>query len=233
MNKLAVTLLLIVFVTGIYVVMTFPSCGCKKKEGFASRECPDLLVQKNDRLLLYFTNQPKEDGQNPLPFFSLDEYINYLEIQRKKGSDCPVLFLRQENDTQGNDVYRMRPSPFHLQGGLPSTSEVLPKDHEIVKYLDANRDNGPYNQNNYPGFDPTNMFVGVYTDLDKVHDSTQLDKQSDNAMDANWGGVKHTNQQVKSGKYDENKVTRPVLSTPKTSFYPSIPSSFENPVDVL
>ena len=71
MNKLAVTLLLLVFVTGIYVVMTFPSCGCKK-EGFESRECPDLLVQKNDRLLLYFTNQPKEDGHNPLPFFSLD-----------------------------------------------------------------------------------------------------------------------------------------------------------------
>jgi len=232
MNKLAVTLLLIVFVTGIYVVMTFPSCGCKK-EGFESRECPDLLVQKNDRLLLYFTNQPKEDGHNPLPFFSLDEYINYLEIQRNKGNDCPVLFLRQENDTQGNDVYRMRPSPFQLQGGLPSTSEILPKDHEIVKYLDANRDNGPYNQNNYPGFDPTNMFVGVYTDLDKVHDSTQLDKKSDNAMDANWGGVKHTNSVVESGKYDENKVTRPVLSTPKTSFYPSIPSNFENPVDVL
>ena len=77
------------------------------------------------------------------------------------------------------------------------------------------------------------MFVGVYTDLDKVHDSTQLDKKSDNAMDANWGGVKHTNQQVKSGKYDENKVTRPVLSTPKTSFYPSVPSNFENPIDVL
>jgi hypothetical protein len=208
MNKLAVTLLLLVFVTGIYVVMTFPSCGCKK-EGFESRECPDLLVQKNDRLLLYFTNQ------------------------RKKGNDCPVLFLRQENDTQGNDVYRMRPSPFQLQGGLPSTSEILPKDHEIVKYLDANRDNGPYNQNNYPGFDPTNMFVGVYTDLDKVHDSTQIDKKSDNAMDANWGGVKHTNSVVESGKYDENKVTRPVLSTPKTSFYPSIPSNFENPVDVL
>jgi len=102
-----------------------------------------------------------------------------------------------------------------------------------VKYLDANRDNAPYNQNNYPGFDPTNMFVGVYTDLDKVHDSTQLDKKSDNAMDANWGGVKHTNEMVKSGKYDENKVTRPVLSTPKTSFYPSIPSNFENPIDVL
>ena len=42
MNKITVTLLLIVFVTGIYVVMTFPSCGCKKKENFANRECPEL-----------------------------------------------------------------------------------------------------------------------------------------------------------------------------------------------
>lgn len=233
MNKITVTLLLIVFVTGIYVVMTFPSCGCKKKENFANRECPDLLVQKNDRLLLYFTNQPKEDGKNPLPFFSLDDYINYLEIQRNKGIKCPVLFLRQENDAQGNDVYRMRPSPFHLQGGLPATTEVLPKDHEIVKYLDASRDNGPFNQNNYPGFDPQNMFVGMYTDIDKVHDSTQLAKKSDNAMDSNWGGVEHTNMMVESGKYDENQITRPVLSTPKAAFYPSIPSNFENPIDVL
>ena len=233
MNKIAVIFLLIVFVTGIYVVMTFPSCGCKKKEGFEDRECPDMLVQKNDRLLLYNTKQPKEDGKNPIPFFSLDEYINYLEIQRNKGIKCPVLFLRQENDAQGNDVYRMRPSPFELQGGLPATSEVLPKDHEIVKYLDASRDNGPYNQNNYPGFDPQNMFVGIYTDLDKVHDSTQTLTKSDNAMDANWGGVEHTNTMIETGKYDENTITRPVLSTPKSTFYPSIPSNFENPVDVL
>lgn len=233
MNKVAVTLLLIIFVIGIYVVMTFPSCGCKTKENFVQRECPDLLVQKNDRLLLYFTNKPKEDGQNPLPFFSLDEYINYLEIQRNKGIKCPVLFLRQENDAQGNDVYRMRPSPFHLQGGLPSTSDVLPKDHEIVQYLDANRDNAPYNANNYPGFDPQNLFMGVYTDLDKVHDSTQVPQKSDNAMDSNWGGVSHTNMMVDSGKYDENKITRPVLSAPKTTFYPSIPNNFENPIDVL
>ena len=73
----------------------------------------------------------------------------------------------------------------------------------------------------------------MYTDLDKVHDSTQLAKKSDNAMDSNWGGVEHTNMMVESGKYDENQITRPVLSTPKAAFYPSIPSNFENPIDVL
>ena len=45
MNKIVITLLLIVFVVGIYVVTSF-LLACKKKEGLGQRECPDLLVQK-------------------------------------------------------------------------------------------------------------------------------------------------------------------------------------------
>ena len=29
-----------------------------------------------------------------------------------------ILFIQEENDVQGNDVYRVRPSPFDLQGGM-------------------------------------------------------------------------------------------------------------------
>jgi len=85
--------------------------------------CPNLLVQKGNALLLYNTNKP-EDENNPISFFNLDEYINYLEIQKSKGNSCPVLYLQQENNAQGNDVYRMRPSPFDKQGGLPVESAV-------------------------------------------------------------------------------------------------------------
>jgi hypothetical protein len=59
-------------------------------------DCPNLLIQKGNALLLYNKNKP-EDENNPLSFFNLDEYINYLEIQKSKGNSCPVLYLQQEN----------------------------------------------------------------------------------------------------------------------------------------
>ena len=178
--------------------------------------------------MLYNTNQPMEEGKNPIPFFNLDEYINYLEIERSRGNNCPVLYLQQENNAQGQDVYRMRPSPFDLQGGLPT---MVPQT--AAKIVDANRANPPYNANNYAGFDPNGLDVGQYTELDQIHDSTKQRKISDNPMDPNWAGVIYTQQMVDSGKYDENEVSRPILFTPKTAFYPTIAGPTKNPVDIL
>lgn len=195
--------------------------------------CPNMLVQKGNVLMLYNTTKPVVDGSNPIPFFSLDDYIKYLEIQQKNGSACPVLYLQQENDAQGNDVYRMRPSPFDLQGGLPAMNNVNPSNGQVVQIVDASRTNPPYNADNYAGFDPQGQYVGVYTEIDKIHDSTEMNKISDNPMDSNWAGVQYTQKMVDSGKYDENAVTRPVLTTPKTTFYPTIPSHITQPRDVL
>jgi len=86
--------------------------------------CPNLLIQKGNVLALYNTNQSIVNGINPILFSNLDEYINYLEIQNNKGFSCPLLFLQQECNTQGQDVYRIRPSPFDLQGGLPTMSTI-------------------------------------------------------------------------------------------------------------
>ena len=55
-----------------------------------------------------------------MQFHTLDDYIKHLEIQRAQNIICPVLFLQHENDAQGNNIYRARPSPlickvvFHL-----------------------------------------------------------------------------------------------------------------------
>jgi hypothetical protein len=195
-------------------------------------KCPNLLVRKGKVLMLYNKNEPIVDGKNPIPFFNLDEYINYLEIQRSKGINCPVLFLQQESNTQGEDVFRLRPSPFDLQGGLPQMSNLNDNANKIVTVTDANRKNYPYNANNYPGFDPTSQYIGVYTNLDIIHDKTQTNKISDNPMDPNWAGTIYTQQMIDSGKYLENQVTRPVLTTPKTTFYPSI-TNFHMPKDIL
>lgn len=83
-------------------------------------QCPDLLIRQGNSLLLYNSKMPKKDGENPIHFNSLDDYIYYIKVQRyTKNQYCPVLYLQQENDAQGNDVYRVRPGPFNQQAGLP------------------------------------------------------------------------------------------------------------------
>lgn len=232
-----IAFLLITFLAGIYVILK----PCPAIETMANGEkgsddpaCPNLLVQKGDKLLLYNTNLP-EDDTNPIPFFNLDEYIFYLDQQRKQGNACPILYLQQENNAQGQDVYRMRPSPFEPQGGLPPISNISDAKGPgtIIMPSDASRQNPPYNKGNYSGFDPTGQYVGIYTALDARHDSTKVNTNtSDNPMDPNWGGVDVTNAAVETGKYDENNIVKPMLYQPKSAFIPIENPDFGHPKDI-
>ncbi len=215
------------FFLGLYV---YVSGGLTKiKEGISKEneegneegnKCPDMLINKGDALLLINSKDPNDPG---IPFFDLDEYVNYLEIQRKKGINCPVLYLQKEVNTQGEDVYRMRPSPFDQQGGLPVHFERQTDPNHPVQILDATRDNPPYNKGNYSGFDPLGLHVGTFTELDKIHYSTEkTGKQSDNPMDPNWGGVLYTEQAILSGKYDDYNITKPNYVTPKGTIIPNL-----------
>lgn len=181
--------------------------------------CPDLLIRSGDAILLYNSKKPEKEEENPIPFYSIDEYINYIDIQKRKGVTCPVLFLQEETNTQGETVYRARPGPFNQSAGLPQSNQALNRDTlgrtlgrtlGPRKIVDATRENPPYNANNYAGFDPYGQDVGIYTDLDKIHNSTGLTNQtSENPMDPNWGGVIYTHDAVASGKYHENEVVPP------------------------
>ena len=169
--------------------------------------CHDLLIQRGSKFLLYNTSLPEVEGTNPISFNSLEEYSAYFHARNQlKGLNCPPLFLQQENDAQGKDVYRVRPSPSNPFAGVSAASPLLrPYDGKMVQELDASRDNG-YNQNMYPGFDPDNLFIGRKTDVDVVHESTENAPISDNPMDTNWGGILYTQGQLDSGKYAENSV---------------------------
>jgi len=232
LNKLFLLFLIVAFFLGLYMYAFGGLSKLRIQENIENLEdninnppanCPDLLINKGDVLLLYNTKTPEEDGKNPIPFYNLDEYINYLEIQRKNGSVCPILYLQKENDTQGKDIYRVRPSPFDQQGGLPLiplTTNIDPKNP--VKILDANRDNPPYNSGNYYGFDPMGLHIGQFTEVDKVHESTTEHPLSDNPMDFNWGGVLYTHQSIENGNYEGSEVTKPKYLTPKGTIYPDI-----------
>ena len=204
----------------LFIILSFLAGGYfyTFQEGFTETEtvvkettvtetntCPNLLIRSGSSLLLINTKEPRSD-KNPLPFYSLDEYINYVEIQKKHGNNCPVLVLQEEVNTQGHQVYRVRSNPYSYEGALPATRNIYNNPEHPLKYTDASRESAIYNRDNYPGFDPMNQYEGIYTELDKIHDSTQMEIISDNPMDPNWGGVVFTHNAVASGKYIENEV---------------------------
>jgi hypothetical protein len=233
-KRIFIIFLLCTFLLGLYITVYWDiSVNLKTKENMENSTdtgCPDLLIQKGNSLLLYNTKKP-EDETNPISFFNLDEYINYLEIQKKKGNACPVLFLQQENNAQGDDVYRVRPSPFDLQGGLQHDPEQV--NDGIAQVNDASRANPPYNKDQYHGFDPNGQHIGEYTNVDAIHDSTNAKKISDNPMDSKWAGITYTQQMIDSGKYVDNEIVKPSLFNAKTVFFPSIPSVVPPPKDII
>jgi hypothetical protein len=99
-------------------------------------------------------------GVNPIEFNNLEDYTEFLDWQQSQGIRCPVLYLQETYDTQGNLIYKSRPSVSDLQGGLPPNINI------------------PVH-----GYDPENQNIGVPT-------PSLNNKQScsDNAMDDNWCG---------------------------------------------
>jgi len=219
-SKLVIVIFCIfTFLAGLYFYVTIDEPFETKKQEVS---CPDVLIRKGGSLLLYNSKDPNAEV---LPFYNIDEYINYLEIQRRAGKHCPVLFLQYESTAQGTDVYRMRPSPFDLQGGVPPNidpSQIRSIDGRPVEVLDANRDNG-YNQNMFAGFDPYGLHIGQRTNLDVLHESTSVGKvESENPMDNNWGGAQVTENAVRGGAYVDRYVSKPLYFTPKTTYLPDI-----------
>jgi hypothetical protein len=334
-----VVFVMFVFLAGIYFMVWFETRPRQttKTVSVKDPDCPDVLIQHGKQLLLINTQKPTVEGLNPIRFGSLDDYMFYAKQQNTlRANPCPILFLQLENDSQGKDVYRVRPGPFSPDsGGAPSApsheqisaiqamlapaaaapskeqkkaaptlsdqsaffhsdnytpfnagvldtfavqtqppptpvvmppiptqlnnplqqqqqqqqqqaTTIMPLPPTVrpilpplppgtaedanaslpppVKYIDASRDDPPFNQNMYAGFDPIGLYVGVNTDLDVIHRSTEEQQGglSDNAMDSNWGGVSFTRAQVQSGKYDDNMVQSVTYSSPPNTF--TIPS---------
>lgn len=198
-NVFTIIMVIILVVLGIL----FLSRGYypfKKRDDYVSnddKKCPNLLIQKGNQIELFNSNKPKVEGVNPLKFNSLEEYIDFVELQRRNGLRCPVLFLKQMYTTQGDAAYSVRPSPTNLQGGLPPDTIVKKQQTPSAEQLltDANHDDPPYNANSFPGFDPYNQDIGRNTPLDKMFrdDKNPL---SPNPMDTNWGGHEYTQNLV-------------------------------------
>ena len=190
-------------------------------EGFAvtgenTDRCPNILIQHGSEIFLYNSKVEKVPGVNPIRFKSLDDYSEFMDWLQGRGIRCPVLFLQYSYDAQGNAVYKMRPSPTDLQGGLSANVPYSPAPAALVQMMDASRDNPPFNNEMYDGFDPLNFNMGDYTHHDAAFREKELTmKYSDNPMDSNWGGIRFSESVVASGAYADR--TRPDAARSDTS----------------
>lgn len=178
--------------------------------------CPNILIQHGNEIFLYNSKVEKVPGVNPIRFKSLDDYSEFMDWLHGRGIRCPILFLQFSYDAQGNAVYKMRPSPTDLQGGLSANVPYSPAPAALVQMMDASRDNPPFNNQMYDGFDPLNFNMGDYTPQDAAFREKELTmKYSDNPMDSNWGGIRYSESVVASGAYADR--TRPDAARSDTS----------------
>lgn len=168
----------LIIILFIYSIFKYDIC----LEGLNVKyNCPDKLLKVDDELRLYSKN-------NYMNLSSIDEYINIVKLQEQNGINCPVLQLNTYSELSSSDIN--------------TTTEK-----KITKLLDANRSTDVYNYNQYPGYDPMNLYIGIKTPLDLMNKKEQNKKISANPMNSNWGGNQYTTDLVNAGYYDDNKAT--------------------------
>jgi len=224
-------LLILVFLIGLYFYAKNGDIG-SDNEGFTNNlstrpRCPNLLIQKGSRFYLYNSKLAQVPGVNPVEFDNLEDYTEFLDWQRSQNIRCPVLFLLETYDAQGNRVYKTRPSVSEPQAGLPPStatpigiaSQVTPMMESALEpvgedaypnptlLVDATRNDPPYNQGSYPAHDQTSYYIGTTTPLDGMDMVAESAKISPNPMDPNWGGSEYTQDLVDKGYYKDNEVS--------------------------
>lgn len=216
-------LLIIVFLIGLYF---YARCADPKySEGFSGKQrCPDLLIQKGSSFYLYNSKIAEVPGVNPIEFDNLEDYTEFLAWQKSQGIKCPVLYLQNSFDAQGNQVYKARPSISNPQAGLPPSTaapigiasqtqpapaplEETPKNPNPTLLVDATRNDPPFNKNSYPGYDESSFYVGKTTPLDAMDSAQEKSKVSPNPMDPNWGGSAYTQSLIDKGYYKDDNVS--------------------------
>ena len=222
-------LFILVFLIGLYFYAKY--ADPKYSEGLMNNpsqqpRCPDLLIQKGSKIFLYNSKVAQVPGVNPIEFENLEDYTEFLDWQRSQGIRCPVLYLQESYDAQGNRIYKVRPSILDPQAGLPPSaaapigiaSQVQPIAEASLEpvgdlaypnptlLVDATRNDHPYNKNSYPAFDQSSYYVGTTTPLDGMNYKQEKAAVSPDPMDPNWGGAEYTQNLVDKGYYDENNV---------------------------
>ena len=186
-----------IFVLGLLFCLSYKSGDLVEGFEMSQSQCPNMLVKKGNKLHLINTKKALIPGVNPIVFNNLEEYAEYVEWARRVGVKCPILYYEQSYDTQNNRGYRLAGDPLNKDLGFAADPYYRKAQERLL--LDSNRDDPPYNKNNYAGFDPNDERIGVKTPLDNITMSTE--DGSPNPMDANWKGHKFTQEAIDNGDF--------------------------------
>jgi len=130
--------------------------------------------------------------------------LNLLNGNAVKASGVLFIFTRILRRTRKSCV---RCKTFSYRFARRVTNKTVGTQQPITKLFDAGRDDTPYNENSFPGFDGHDQYIGLNTPLDQMYNDTKS-KTSPNPMDTNWGGQSYTQNLVDGGYYAEDEVTK-------------------------
>ena len=201
---------IILFLVGLYFYAktSYPkhSEGLTNSSGNTQARCPNMLVQKGSSFYLYNSNLAEVPGVNPIEFANLEDYVEFLDWQRSQGIRCPVLYLQESYDAQGNSSYKVRPSVTEQQGGLPPNPPVYPSA-TLSTNTNITATNNPQNNiNSYPAYNQPTQLIDTPAPVNMPNVSPDGQLISPDAMDANWGGAQYTQSLINKGYYSGNNV---------------------------
>ena len=91
-------------------------------------------------------------------------------------------------------------------GNIGDNPGTNPNTDNYTKFVDASRDDYPFNTNSYVGYDPTSFYQGTILPTD-IADKNDITFQKSNPMSDAWAGRDFTQKLVDSGYYEENEVS--------------------------
>ena len=159
-----IILIVVGFIAGLVFCLSYNSKDLVEGfDGFdglnksaTKEECPNILVRKDGRIELRNTNKADVPGVNPIYFENLEEYTEFIEWQRANGIICPILAFNQLEGANGEYVYAL---------SKELSSNGMKKEMPLYN---ANKDDPPFNQGPYQGFDEEDQNIGRRTILDKI-----------------------------------------------------------------
>lgn len=158
-KSILLLLLTLTILSGFMVILTQTNQP-KQLEQPSKMSYPDILVRNGNKLHLLNSSNP---SAKPMLFNNLEEYKQYHFQQLKKGSDYQVIYLQEENDVQGQDVYKIYSNPFDTRIGIttmPISNNETNVRSDVVKY-DKNKFN-KHIGTDYNSYDVHELNLGVF-----------------------------------------------------------------------
>jgi hypothetical protein len=151
---IVISIVLITFISGFVVILNDNAKIVKPPEEHVKTRLmyPDLLVRNGNKLSLLNNTEPSKSKL--IIFEKLDDYKVY---RKSVGENKPIIYLREENDVQGKDIYKIYPSPFKCEIGAQSIPLKKRKNKKEKK-----NETFIFNDTGYMSYDNTEVKEGKF-----------------------------------------------------------------------